>query len=333
MPTSGLSGADGRPQHAALLHDRNGGLIAGLFWGDTAVPNRGSEQQLALRKSFLKSPMMSAQPKIIWLASYPKSGNTWIRFMLLNLLMGKQTSTENLDKFIPDIHVLMPHYAYPPQLNIPPGATALIKSHFMLWPQMPFINLTAGFVYIVRNPLDVVASAVNYEFIKKPAPADASDRKKARDQFVRDFITHGAVPGWIEARWGTWDQNVRSYSLDNPRYPGLVLKYEDIVSEPLTQLTRIVEFLGHRADPQRLQDAIDASDFENMRKIEDQEVREGKPGFFSRESSPAGLDAGYRFMSRGKPGGSEMALTADERAQLLERFGPTMERLGYPVHG
>lgn len=276
---------------------------------------------------------MSNQPKIIWLASYPKSGNTWVRFMLLNLLMGRQTSTENMDKFIPDIHVLMPHYAYPPRLNIQPGASVLMKSHFMLWPEMPFINLTAGFIYIVRNPLDVVASAVNYEFLKKPAPADAGDRQRARDQFVQDFIAHGAVPGWIEARWGTWDGNVRSYTLDKPSFPGIVLKYEDIVREPLAQLTHIVNFLGYRCDTQKLQDAVDASSFENMKRIEDQEVTEGKPGFFSRETSTEGLEAGYRFMSRGKPGGSKMTLTDRERAQLLDRFGPTMEQLGYPLHG
>jgi hypothetical protein len=276
---------------------------------------------------------MSNQAKIIWIASYPKSGNTWVRFMLLNLLMGRQTSTENMDKVIPDIHVLMPHYAYPPRLNIPPGSTVLMKSHFMLWPEMPFINLTAGFIYIVRNPLDVVASAVNYEFLKKPEPADMGDRQKARDQYVRDFITHGAVPGWIEARWGTWDDNVRSYTLNKHPFPGLVLKYEDIVREPLAQLMRIVDFLGYRCDPQKLQDAVDASSFESMKNIENQEVKDGKPGFFSRESTQAGLDAGFRFMSRGKPGGNEAILTADERAQLLERFGPTMERLGYPVHG
>jgi hypothetical protein len=276
---------------------------------------------------------MSNQPKIIWIASYPKSGNTWIRFMLLNLLMGRQTSTENMDKFVPDIHVLMPNYMYPPRLNIPPGSTALMKTHFMLWPEMPFINLTAGFIYIVRNPLDVVASAVNYEFLKKTAPADMGDRQKERDQYVRDFITHGAVPGWIEARWGSWDQNVRSYALNKPPFPGLILKYEDIVREPVAQLTRVTDFLGYRCDPQKLMDAVDASSFENMRTIEDREVREERPGFFSRESSAAGLESGYRFMSRGKPGGSESALTASERAQLLERFGPTMELVGYPVRG
>ncbi len=274
---------------------------------------------------------MSNQPKIIWIASYPKSGNTWIRFMLLNLLLGRQASTENMDKFIPDIHVLMPDYMYPPRLNFPPGATTLMKSHFMLWPKMPFINLTAGFIYIVRNPLDVVASAVNYEFLKKPVSANPGDRQQARDQYVRDFIAHGAVPGWIEARWGSWDQNVRSYALDKPPYPGLILKYEDIVRDPLAQLTRITAFLGQQFEPQRLQEAVEASSFDNMRAIEDQEVREGKPGFFSRETSLAGLDAGHRFMSRGKPGGSELTLTNSERSRLLDRFGPTMEQIGYPV--
>lgn len=238
-----------------------------------------------------------------------------------------------MDKYIPDIHVLMPHYAYPPRLNIPAGSTVLMKTHFMLWPEMPFLNLTAGFVYIVRNPLDVVASAVNYEFLKKTTPADAVTRQQARDQYVRDFIAHGAVPGWIEARWGTWDQNVRSYAVDKPPFPGLVIKYEDMVHEPLEQFSRVTAFLGIRCSPQQLQEAVEASSFENMKTIEDREVRDGKPGFFSRESSPAGLNAGHRFMSRGRPGGGELVLTASERAQLLERFAPTMKQIGYPVGG
>ena len=106
-----------------------------------------------------------------------------------------------------------------------------------------------------------------------------------------------------------------------------------VVSDPLAQFSRVTAFLAIQCDTQRLHTAIEASSFDNMKTIEDREVREGEADFFFRESSPAGLDAGHRFMSRGKPGGSESVLTAAERAQLLERFGPTMEQIGYSVRG
>lgn len=274
---------------------------------------------------------MSTSPKIVWIASYPKSGNTWMRFMLLNLLLGRQESTENLDKFIQDIHVLMPKNIYPQRLDFPLGSPALMKTHFMLWPEMPFVRLTAGFVYIVRNPLDVVASAANYAFLKTLTPMGESERQRARTQYVQHFVATGAAPDWIEARWGSWDQNVRSWALDNPGFPGIVVKYEDMIRDPLAQLGRVATFLGLRREPQRLQEAVEVSSFDSMKEIETHEVRKGKTGFFSRESTIEGLDAGYRFMSRGTPGGSNVGLTPDERAQLIERFGPTMERLGYPV--
>jgi hypothetical protein len=275
---------------------------------------------------------MQDQPKIVWIASYPKSGNTWLRFMLLHVLLGKQTSTKNMDRIIQDIHVLMPKNIPPKRLDFPMGSPALFKTHFMLWPEMPFRHLTAGFIYVLRNPLDVVASAAHYHLLKKPLAAEANEGREARARVVQHFISRGAAPDWIEAYWGSWDQHVRSWVLDRPSYPSVVVRYEDMIREPLAQLRRVTDFLGLRCEPQRLQAAVEASSFDNMKAIEDREIRAGTPGFFTRESTVESLDAGYRFMSRGNPGGHKIALTDTERAQLLERFGPTMEQIGYPVH-
>jgi hypothetical protein len=253
--------------------------------------------------------------------------------MLANLLFGRQTSTENMDRFISDIHVLLlPENVSSRRVEFHRGLPALMKTHFMLRPDMPFFGLTAGFIYIVRNPLDVVASATNYEFLRKHSHADPKQRRLVHDRYVQDFITHGGAPDWIEARLGSWDDNVKSWAVDKPKFPGIVLKYEDMINDPVAQLTRVAAFLGLRCEPQRLQAAVEASSFDNMKAIEDREIRTGTPGFFTRESTVESLDAGYRFMSRGNPGGHKIALTDTERAQLLERFGPTMEQIGYPVH-
>jgi hypothetical protein len=274
---------------------------------------------------------LNAPVKLIWLASYPKSGNTWLRFMLVNLLLGRQSSTENMDKLIPDIHVLTAGGKWPPDLNFYHGFPALMKTHFVLSPRLPLGSLTGGFIYVVRNPLDVIASAVNYELLKAGMPADAVERDAFRKRCVQEFIDHGGTQGWIEGGFGSWEENAGSWVRNGPGIPNVVIRYEDIVRDPVAQLERVSAFLGLRTERQRIQAAVEDSSFEHMRAIEEQEVTSCRQGFFSRETPAASFRRGIRFMSRGRPGAGETEITTEERVQLLTRFGPTMKRIGYPV--
>lgn len=264
---------------------------------------------------------MNTPVRVIWLASYPKSGNTWVRFMLLNLLLGKQESTENMAKFIPDIH------RCPGYVHFHPGFPALVKTHFLLTDRLPLVHLSAAYIYVVRNPLDVLMSATNYFLLRKGMSPDAEASQSPRARYIQDFLAHGGDPEWIEGRLGSWDENVRSWVMDNQRVPGIVIRYEDLHRDPVQQLGRINDLLRLGASAQQLREAVDNASFDRMRKIENHERTQGVQGFFAAEAA-ANPASGARFMSRGRPGaGNE--LTPVERAQLISRFGPTMKLFGY----
>lgn len=274
---------------------------------------------------------MNAPLKVTWLASYPKSGNTWLRFMLVNLLLGRQSSTENMEKLIPDIHVLTAGGKWPPDLNFYHGFPALMKTHFVLSPRLPLGSLTGGFIYVVRNPLDVIASAVNYELLNAGVPTEPAERDAFRQRCVRQFIDHGSTQGWVEGGFGSWEENAGSWIRNSPGIPSVVIRYEDIVRDPAAQLERVSAFLGLRADRRKIEAAVEDSSFERMRAIEEEEVTMRRQGFFSRETPVESFGQGVRFMSHGRPGAGESEISRDERARLLARFGPTMRQIGYAV--
>jgi hypothetical protein len=120
---------------------------------------------------------------IVWISSYPKSGNTWVRFLLLNLIYGKQETTKDLNRLIPDIH--KSDFTSPP----PDQPTTFIKSHFKMSEDMPLLERTAGFIYVVRNPIDVVLSNLNYYFWTHSIPNDPV----LRDKIKADYIGNGSA--------------------------------------------------------------------------------------------------------------------------------------------
>src|SRR3954468_15898594 len=97
----------------------------------------------------------TARRTITWLASYPKSGNTWLRFMAANLLFGAQTSAEALNRLVPDLHEMS-------SIPAAPENPVLIKTHFACSQQLPLFGVTHGPIYIVRHPADVMVSNFHY---------------------------------------------------------------------------------------------------------------------------------------------------------------------------
>src|ERR1700733_1261230 len=82
---------------------------------------------------------------IVWIASYPKSGNTWVRFLACNLLYGRQDSAEALRAWVPDMHGSAPAIAN--------SANARrVKTHYAFGAAMPLMERTAAAIYVVLYP-------------------------------------------------------------------------------------------------------------------------------------------------------------------------------------
>lgn len=269
--------------------------------------------------------MTTPSKPIIWIASYPKSGNTWVRFMLLNLIYGPQDTTENLDALIPDIHKVTG------QLQVPANTTVLIKTHFLLSPAMPLFNHSAGFIYIVRNPMDVMMSNLNYAFMMHGIENDPAVRNKIKEQYIEQFISLRGDPNWIRLGRGSWVEHVSSWINNPPGLPNLVLKYEDLLADPVAQLDKISHFLKLRSSAEELQAAVENSSFGRMKEIEETELARKTRGFYLSENTEKGIAEGNRFMFRGKAGVGEKEVTPAQRKRFLEQFGSTIKLAGYPL--
>jgi aryl sulfotransferase len=206
--------------------------------------------------------------RITWLASYPKSGNTWARFLLYSYFYDRPAqSTADVAQFIPDIHEVLARGQDLPSDGRP---ELIVKTHFRSSaPEMRrYLPATARVIYIVRNPRDVLLSNLRYLGATTP---------EQRRQLADQFVTSGGLDHWATTfNMGTWGENVDSWYGDllrsDARIPSLHLRYEDLRESPGQEFTRMVEFLGWPVDPARINRAVGHASLERMRELEDREA-------------------------------------------------------------
>lgn len=270
--------------------------------------------------------------QVVFLASYPRSGNTWARVLLYHALYGSagaEPSTREIAMRLPDLHVdgeversLAAH---------PPGeGRVIVKTHFPWSASHAHAAEAAGAILLVRHPRDVLMSSLNFHRVLE---TKVKDRRTGRDaplagaDYARAFIKSGGDPVWLGQGFGTWIENTRTWmGADLPR---LVLRYEEMLDEPAGGLRRMLAFLGEPCDEGVIERAVGASSFERMRALE---VREkagsaGKSTFFG--GSARTMRRGIYFMDRARRGASLDALQPGLDAAFEGRFADALGEVGY----
>jgi hypothetical protein len=273
---------------------------------------------------------------IVWLASYPKSGNTWTRAFLHNLV--RVTSGEKraqkineLDQFsvgsagkalfeevvgfdLTDEHRAEVAAARAKvQQNMADVAEGLVfvKTHQALVVDRGHLTInfavTAGAIYIVRNPLDVAISYAHH--LGKPI------------DFAIDFLNlknaeTSATEKQVYEVYGSWSQHVLSWTR-KPHPAIYVMRYEDMLAEPKKTFGALARHLLFKPSDEQLADAIDRSSFERLREQEE------KAGFKERP------DEAERFFRDGRAGQWKEVLTPAQIARIVEAHKEQMERFGY----
>ena len=269
-------------------------------------------------------------PGIIWVTSYPKSGNTWMRFLLAHLLIGNIKSSADVNRYIPGVGG-SPNE----RIKLPADKPVMLKTHWTITCSNPLFNETLGFVYLVRNPLDIMMSFFNFNLLRfMRSEKNPTEKQIAaiRSEYIDTFIGHRGNPlGGSGGGHTNWIENVRLWHTASERYPSVMVRYEDMLNDTRKEVQRVLQFFNHEVSDQKIRQAIHKSSFNSMKKQEENEVKKKQQGFFYKKKYEKAHQHGIRFMNKGASGQGFQYLSEGQRLGFLEAFGPTLEKLGYHI--
>jgi hypothetical protein len=237
-------------------------------------------------------------PNDIFLSSYPRSGSTWLRFLLFEILTGEQALFGPVNRSIP--YVGQQSKA---QRVLPKGGR-LIKTHER------DIRGFARAVYIVRDARSIVLSEYRFMRHRFGYPHDF-------ETFIRAFIAGRINP------FGRWDAHVNYWLDSSIAQQGniLLVKFEDMRQDTIGTLVKITRFLNVQPDEEKIRAAIVNNDVARMRAKEETALRR----------STEKVDRRFPFIGEGSASGWTSGLTDEQVTRLEIAMGATMERLGYTM--
>jgi sulfotransferase family protein len=271
---------------------------------------------------------MNVPRNIIWIGSFPKSGNTWVRAFLGNYFQptGKLLSINELSSITTsdvrqdwfdkaaggafagkdfDHWISVRNKVLQMIAGSSPG-NRFVKTHSkidrigdidLIMPQV-----TAAAICIIRNPFDVAVSFARHSNIT----IDVSIDRLSDPRNISSTDT-----GILEVM-GRWDDHVQSWT-KAPGLPYHLMRYEDMVDNPKIAYKALLKFLQVPVEYDKFQKALKETSFSAMQK------QESSQGF---REKPPGMD---KFFSTGKYGGWKDSLTPAQVARIHEEFKPTID--------
>jgi hypothetical protein len=229
----------------------------------------------------------------VFLASYPRSGTTWSRFTLFEILTGRTAGFAAVDETVRLIYG-------------PAGPALLPANGRFLCTHEKYRKEYKRAIYLVRDVRDVALSEFAYITALEFFRGDF-------DQFLKAFLYGKISP------FNPWQKHVSSW-LDSPigsTTDLLVVRFEDLRNSPLQEFTRMAEFLGLDTNRDRIEQAIGNNELQRMKQKERAEPRRASvKGEFVR----TGLVQGWRNK------------LTEEQLQLIEQHaGVALSRLGYQL--
>ncbi len=256
---------------------------------------------------------------IVWLASYPKSGNTWMRFLLYSVLYAPPERSLDIAGKIPDVHRPLP-------ADVDMTGRVYAKTHFMYSDQHPRAAETEKAVLIIRNPRDVLFSALNYRRLSGLTTAQMSDAS-----YARHFIGNQGDPEFKAQGFGTWAGHAESW-INQDRFPVHLVRYEQLKSDTRAQLRAVLEFLEIDAIDDAIDRAIRASSFDAMRAMEIREKHQNAKDPKAKSlfvGTRQARQSGTYFMNAGKSGRSLRSISPDLERAFDKAFEEPMRDHGY----
>jgi len=274
---------------------------------------------------------------IIWIASYPKSGNTWFRVFLANLrgemevpveintlnstpiasarglfddtagFESSDLTADEIDRLRPEIYEHIAANAGENLFMKVHDAYTYVSANIPIFPK----KATAGVLYIIRNPLDVAVSfAHHFGCDYDRAILNMANKKN------NFYEKEKRLPGQLRQKFLSWSRHVLSW-LETPGINVCILRYEDMKQKPIETFEKAVNFSMLEYGRDEIQKAIELSSFEGLQ-------RQEKVNNFN-ERSPAS----NAFFRKGKIGSWREELNDRQVKQIISNHEDVMRRYGY----
>jgi aryl sulfotransferase len=277
--------------------------------------------------------------RVIWIASYPKSGNTWTRAFLTSLNGGgcevdinglgsiriasamlpfefatglrvTDLTEEEIETLRPEVHRFLAERAKNDCFLKVHDAYIYTSKGVPMFPA----DASKGAVYLLRNPLDVAVSWANHSGISIGESVSALN--SCRHSLSVRIPGRGGFANQLRQRLLTWGEHVLSW-VDAKEIKVLPIRYEDMKREPLEAFTKIVSFSGLEKTTEEIGRAVEQSRFEMLKE------QESKQGFREKAASCGS------FFNRGESGYWREHLTEDQVASIIEHNSEVMARFNY----
>ncbi|QFT78504.1 sulfotransferase domain-containing protein [Erythrobacter sp. THAF29] len=270
----------------------------------------------------------------VWLASYPKSGNTWLRILLSNYL------SESGDGWRWDSPILGPpshleRHEFDEAMGIASAdmsdagldllrrrlhaqfvsrftGTSFTKTHEAFFSARDGLamfpaNAQSKAVYLVRNPLDIAASYAHHQNLPIDSVIDHLANPAAQVENSDTFF---------DEHIGNWSDHVEGWTQQDI-IETLCIRYEDLLDDTFEIFSRIIRFCELEIQDDKVARTVTASSFERLR------ARERQSGF------KALSDTSRPFFRTGRSGGWQTELTAKQSRRVYSDHGEMMQKFAY----
>ena len=285
---------------------------------------------------------------IVWLASYPKSGNTWIRFFIISLLMGKKTKInlnhlkaimaypnvsqfENLISNFLDLNEISKNWIQSQNKINSDKSLRFLKTHNMLgkFNNYKFTdnNNTLGAIHIVRDPRNIITSLKNHWSLSTYAETkkflfndyQILTLSKQEEKKYEKYETKYPLPQII----GSWKTHYLSWKSLKKNY--LLVKYENLIKYPNDEFVKIANFISnlifYNFSKSEIDTAIELSSFDKLEKMEKEH------GFVESSINKEGRK--NKFFYLGPKNDWKKILSKNISDEINEKFREEMKELDY----